>query len=237
MRAVASGALLVAAFVIACANGAAPTDVVGDNDSGYLDVTRKEVEPVPPGDDQSTPPPPPPPPPMDDGGDDGGGGTGAVVINEVQTGGATASEEFIELYNPGTASVALSGWNLYYHAAGGGVGNGTTVHAFAAGDSIGAGGYFWIATASPFGGKTPNATYSASLAAAGGQVGLKDGAGKLVDAVGYGTATAGGPYVEGTAAPAPPASQSIARTPNGTDNNDNSADFKVATTPTPGAAN
>jgi hypothetical protein len=73
------------------------------------------------------------------------------------------------------------------------------------------------------------------MAAAGGGVALLDGSGNTVDSVGYGTAA--NAYVEGSAAPAPPSGQSIARQPNGHDGNNNASDFSVAATPSPGAAN
>lgn len=43
-----------------------------------------------------------------------------ILISEIQTGGATdATEEFVELYNPGEASVDITGWLLQYRAASG----------------------------------------------------------------------------------------------------------------------
>ena len=57
----------------------------------------------------------------------------------------------------------------------------------------------------------------------------------IVDSVGYGTAT--NIYVEGTVIAAPASASSIRRRPNGTDTNDNSVDFTVTTTPTPGVTN
>ncbi len=43
-----------------------------------------------------------------------------VVISEVQIAGATARDEFVELYNPTSASVDLSGWRLTAKTASGG---------------------------------------------------------------------------------------------------------------------
>ena len=46
-------------------------------------------------------------------------GTG-VVINEVYTKGGSANaffnKKFVELYNPGSASVSLDGWSLQYRS-------------------------------------------------------------------------------------------------------------------------
>jgi len=235
VRIFAGGALCVAicAFAIACATGTSSTDV-GAGDDASDDLSRKEVTPAPPD--------PPPPPGSDSGGDspsgdDGGGGcTTKVVVNELQVaGGGGASDEFIELFNPNTCSVSLASWNLYYRSStdAPATGGGVLVHAFAS-ESIAAKGYFLLAP-SQFTGKVPDATYNATLAAAGGQVGLVDDKMKLVDAVGYGTAA--GSYTEKTAAADPGTSQSVARKPNGADSDDNSKDLVVATSPTPGAAN
>jgi hypothetical protein len=77
------------------------------------------------------------------------------------------------------------------------------------------------------------------MAATAGGIGLRDPTGKLVDSVGYGTAT--NAFVETRPAPAPPASappgSSAIRLPDGTDTNDNGADFTVTAAPTPGAPN
>ena len=86
-----------------------------------------------------------------------------------------------------------------------------------------------------------DATYGTTgiMASAGGAIGLRDGAGKLIDSVGYGTAT--NSFVETVAAPmpvtAPSPGNSIARSPNGADTNNNKTDFKTTTKDTPGAAN
>ena len=83
-------------------------------------------------------------------------------------------------------------------------------------------------------------TFSTGLAAAAGGVGLRDGNGTLVDSVGWGSTAANG-FVEGTSAPAPPATaspgSSDVRRPDGHDTNDNSVDFAVVTPPTPRATN
>ncbi len=156
-----------------------------------------------------------------------------VVVNEVKTGATNAAgDEFIELYNPCATVIDLAGSSLVYRSATG-TSDITIVNLT---KTIAAGGYYLVAGPAYSNGGTPDQTYgSGRLAAAGGGVGLRDGAQTLVDSVGYGTAT--NAFVEGAAAPAPPNGESIARTPNGTDTNHNDLDFVVATTPTPGAAN
>jgi hypothetical protein len=218
-------ALALPHSLVACANGTNGS-YVGDDEAGLLlDSGGRDVN-VPPTGDSS---------PGDGatGNDSGGTGcTGAVVINELKTDGATASDEFVELYNPNSCAVPLSGWALKYESSSGAAGGAGYV--FVAGDSIPAKGYFLIA-ASTFTGKK-DATLVNGFAAGAGQVGLVDDKSATVDGVAYGTVT-GGSYGEKQSATAPPSNKSIGRSPNGTDTNSNSADFKVLTSPSPGAAN
>jgi hypothetical protein len=150
------------------------------------------------------------------------------------TGGtASAANEFVELVNAGTAPVDASGWKVVYRSAA--ATSDTALFTIPTGTTIAPGGFFLLGGAAYAGSATPDATFSTGLAAAGGAVGVRDGSGALVDSVGYGTAT--NAFVETTAASAPAAGQSIARHPDGNDTNDNSADFTIAATPTPRAAN
>ena len=68
---------------------------------------------------------------------------------------------------------------------------------------------------------------------------MRDATGALIDSGGWGTAT--NALVEGSPAPAPPATaapgSSIVRIPDGHDTNVNSADFAVTATATPRTAN
>jgi hypothetical protein len=160
-----------------------------------------------------------------------------VVVNEVKVAGTSdlgtvAGDEFIELYNPCGTTLDLTGSSLVYRSATGA----NDVVIINLTKTIAAGGYYLVAGPGYSNGGTPDQTYGGGrLAAAGGGVGLRDGAQLLVDSVGYGTAT--NAFVESAAAAAPPSGQSIARTPNGADSDRNATDFAVATTPTPRAAN
>jgi hypothetical protein len=217
-------ALVLPHSLVACANGA-NGGYVGDDEAGLLLDSGRDVNVLPTGDSS----------PVDGatGNDSGGTGcTGAIVINELKTGGATdLTDEFVELYNPNSCAVPLSGWALKYEAASGAAGGAGYV--FVAGDSIPAQGYFLLGS-STFSGKT-DATLINGLAAAG-QVGLIDDKKAIIDGVAYGTVT-GGTYGEKQSAAAPAAGKSIGRSPNGKDTDSNSADFKVLTSPSPGAAN
>lgn len=150
-----------------------------------------------------------------------------LFINELQVAGGSASDEFVEVYNPG-AACSFSGWKLVYRAA-----TGTSDGVMFQGSFTLAAGGFAVLGGTGFAGPKAG-TLSGGLAAAGGQVQLRDGADAAKDSMGYGTAS--GAFVRGSAAPAPPAGSSIARTPDGASSGDNAADFAVVT-PTPGASN
>jgi hypothetical protein len=157
-----------------------------------------------------------------------------LSINEVQTGdGSTGTADFVELYNSCASSRSLSGYKLAYRSSAG-----TTdvvVWTFDSGATITGKGYVVIGGTGFSGSK--DGTLSSGLAVGGGGVGLRDASDSLIDSVGYGSAT--NAFVEGTAAAAPGDStpaKSIARKPNGSDSNDNGADFAVGD-PTPGGAN
>lgn len=175
-------------------------------------------------------------PPADGGGttgEDAGPCDGRVVINELMTAGTKATDEFIELYNPSACAVPLGGWKIGYRAESGNAA--PPIHTFVAGAAIPAKSFLVIGTADFAGKKDVTITSSTSMAADSGQVGLEDDEGKLIDAVGYGTAA--GPYVEGTPAPTPDTSGSIARKSDGVDTNDNRADFAKTKPHSAGAPN
>ena len=84
--------------------------------------------------------------------------------------------------------------------------------------------------------RSRDATYSGGFAATGGAVVLRAIGGAPIDALGWGDAT--NAFVEGSAAPAPPAGSSIERLPGGpsgqpTDTNDNALDWFVLASPSP----
>jgi hypothetical protein len=176
-----------------------------------------------------------------DSGVDAGPGVDAgcplrLVVNELQSEGASASDEFLEIYNPTACTITLTGWTIRHTSI-----NGTTIQTEwtgAANKTIASHGYAIVA-GSGFAG--PGATVgvfngTGVMAAAGGGMGLYDPTGKRVDSVGYG-AGATNPLVESAAMAGPLAGQSIGRRSDGLDTDRNLDDFKTFTTPTPGAAN
>ncbi|MBL8719016.1 MAG: lamin tail domain-containing protein [Myxococcales bacterium] len=164
------------------------------------------------------------------------------IINEVVTGLAlpgSATDEFVELYNPCPAAIPLSTWKIAYRSSAGA--SESTLAALTG--TIPAGGYLFLASTGGYFSKapyTPDATFSSGMAGAGGGIGLRDDKGALVDSLAWGDAAAGHPFAEtakkAAATTSAPPGQGLARTPNGKDTNDNSADFAAAT-PTPKAAN
>jgi hypothetical protein len=166
------------------------------------------------------------------GGTAGSGGDCHAVINEIMTGtNASASNEFVEIFNPCSSTLQLSGWQLVYRSASGTSDN--SLYAWTSG-SIGAGSYALIG-GTGWTGSTPDGTLTSGLGSSGGGVGLADDNATLVDSMGYGSAT--NSLIEGNAAAAPSGGGSVGRSPNGVDTDDNSADFASFDSPTPGAEN
>lgn len=226
----AAAVLVLAAAAASCAKGAAGEaldDGTGtDASTSQLDAGGRDSAPLPPfdaGGDEDAPVQ-----------DDGGGCAKTIVINELASHGATASAEFVELYNPNACAVSLASWKLAYKSKTNTAG--PDLYGFQAGDAIAAHAYFVLGSSS-FTGKK-DATMTGGMSD-DGEVGLLDDTKKLVDGVGLGAAAGGGgSYVEGQAAPAQTSNGgSVARVPNGTDTNDNRSDFKAVATATPGASN
>ena len=161
-----------------------------------------------------------------------------VRINEFSTGTAgAATDEFVELVNPGTGAADVGGFRVVYRS-----GSGTTdvvLAAIPSGTTIAPGAFYLLGGSGYKGGAPADRTFAAALAATAGGIGLRDASGTLVDSVGYGSATNG--LVESHPAAAPPATptpgSSDIRLPDGNDTNDNAADFAVSSAATPRAPN
>ncbi len=161
----------------------------------------------------------------------------SVVVSQVYGGGgnagATLKNDFIELYNRGTASVSLAGWSVQYASAAG-----TSWATTVLSGSIVPGAYYLIQEAQGAGGTvnlpTPDATGAIAMSATAGKVALVNSTLALTgacpsstafaDLVGYGTTAT---CFEGSG-PAPTLTNTTAdlRADDGaTDTNNNASDF------------
>ncbi|MDP3278145.1 MAG: lamin tail domain-containing protein [Deltaproteobacteria bacterium] len=174
---------------------------------------------------------------------DSGGCVPQLVINELQSRGVAAGDEFIEIFNAGRCAVNLEGWTVSYQSS-----SGTSAASVkwtgAAGQMLNAGQYGVIISgtvpAVPAGVVTLAMLTSIGMADTGG-VGLFN-MGTRVDSVTYqqtaGGIAAGHPMTENTPATSPAGMPVIiARRPNGADTNNNSVDFVGTATHSMGAAN
>ncbi|KAF5414011.1 MAG: hypothetical protein C5S38_05290 [Candidatus Methanophagaceae archaeon] len=164
-----------------------------------------------------------------------------VVISEVQVGGATANDEFVELYNPTNAPISLEGWYLTRKTASDSEGN---LLAGVPAKNIPAHGFFLITPQSGYTGSVAaDATYSQAsnyITPDNTVLLYSDNKITLVDKVGFGAAVDN----ETKSYPTnPPNDESLQRKINATidgdgygpawDTNDNSDDFFKQTTPSP----
>ncbi|MEP6638570.1 MAG: lamin tail domain-containing protein [Chloroflexota bacterium] len=158
----------------------------------------------------------------------------SLVISELQTGGASASDEFVEVANQGAAPLDLAGLEVVYATSSGST---VTRKATWAGATVLAPGQrLLIANAAGVYAAIADVTYAGGFAATGGALAIRVVGGATVVAAGWGDATNG--FVEGTAASSPPAGSSLERAPggaagNGVDTNDNSSDWFVQAAPGP----
>ena len=152
------------------------------------------------------------------------------------TGGASASDELIEIYNPTAAALPLEGLELVYVTA-----SGATISRRAAWElgapSVEPGRHLLVANELGVYAGIADARYASGMAATGGSVALRiQGASSAIDAVGWGTASS--VWLEGQVAAAPPAGSSLERLPGGDagstqDTDDNATDFVVRAVPEP----
>lgn len=158
----------------------------------------------------------------------------ALVINEFQTQGSSASDEWVEIANSCASPLTLTGLRVVYRAAAATSQDNTV---FNLTGTIPAGGYqFFVNTsvADNYTGET--GTFGIGISGTAGGFGIRViASGALLDSVGFGAALNG--FVEGTSVTAPSNTQSAARIPDKQDTNANSVDFALRTTRTPGAAN
>lgn len=156
-----------------------------------------------------------------------------VVLTEIMTASnASASSEFIEIYNQSNSSVDLTGWKIQYQASTSDPNTGTWTTKSNLDGQIKSHGFAFVSS-SIF--DSENSTIGdfimgAGLSGASGRVRLFDGS-STVDSITWGASSS----LEGTPAPAPPAGQSLKRLVDSdalfVDNNDNSTDFLISAQP------
>jgi hypothetical protein len=159
-----------------------------------------------------------------------------LVVSEVVTGGASASDELIELHNPTPSALPLEGLELVYVTASGATVSRRAAWALGA-PEVAPGRHVLVANEAGIYAGIADATYASGMAATGGSVALRIlGASSAIDAVGWGTSTSA--WREGAPAAVAPSGASIERLPGGAlgstrDTNDNAADFVVRDVPDP----
>ena len=154
-----------------------------------------------------------------------------LLVSEVVTGGASASDEFVEIYNASGADLDLGGLELVYVSS-----SGSTVTRKQTWTSLLVGAHRHLLLANSAGKWTAAADgqYSGGFAATGGSLVLRTLAGAVVDSLSWGDAAS--TFVEGSAGPAAAANSSLERRPGGTagnstDTNDNAADTRIEPSP------
>lgn len=167
-------------------------------------------------------------------------GSAQVVISQVYGGGgnagATYTNDFIEIFNKGTAAVSLAGWSVQYAASGG-----TSWQVTALSGTIQPGQYYLIQEAAGAGGTvslpTPDATGSIAMSGTAGKVALVNStvaltgacSSGLQDIVGFGAANCSETSPTATLSNTTAA---IRKNDGCTDDGNNSTDFSIAA-PTP----
>jgi hypothetical protein len=155
-----------------------------------------------------------------------------LLVAEIVTGGASASDEYIELTNASGASMDLAGLEVAYVTS-----SGATVTKKAGWTTttiVQPGRHVLLANSVGVHAAAADVQYTGGLAATGGAIVLRPTGGTAIDAIGWGDAT--NTFVEGAAAPAPAAGSSIERRPGGAggnvqDSNDNLVDLVVNGSP------
>ncbi|HKF85214.1 MAG TPA: lamin tail domain-containing protein [Candidatus Limnocylindrales bacterium] len=157
-----------------------------------------------------------------------------LLVAEIVTGGASASDEYIELTNASQGPLDLAGLEVVYVTS-----TGATVTrkvGWTTATLLEPGRHVLLANSLGVYAALADLQYTGGLAATGGSIVLRATGGTAVDAVGWGDAT--NTFVEGTVAGAPAAGTSIERRPGGSggnvqDTNDNGTDFVGNGSPLP----
>ncbi|HSK00398.1 MAG TPA: Ig-like domain-containing protein [Kofleriaceae bacterium] len=164
------------------------------------------------------------------------------VINELKTGSSSsAADEWVEILNPCTAAVDVTGWTLVYRGAT--VVGGTDSTLMATLDGQLAPGEIRLYAGVGFAG-TSDGTWQGATGLMGqnnGAVALRMGPkdmGPIADAVAYGAVTGGHPFIEGAALPALANDLAAQRQPfDGRDDDNGATDFMQVQPGSPRAPN
>jgi hypothetical protein len=155
-----------------------------------------------------------------------------LLVGEVVTGGASASDEYVELTNASATALDLAGLEVAYVTS-----SGATVTkkgGWTTSVVLEPGRHLLLANGLGIYAAAADIVYSGGLAATGGAIVLRPTGGTAIDAVGWGDAT--NTFVEGSAVAAPAAGAGVERRPGGSggnvvDSNDNASDFVVSVAP------
>ena len=154
-----------------------------------------------------------------------------LLVSEVVTGGASASDEFVEIYNASPTGIDLGGLELVYATS-----TGSTVTRKQTWTSlvVPSHRHLLIANSAGIWASGADGLYSGGMSATGGSMALRVVGGTVVDSISWGDASSS--FVEGNAGAAPVASSSLERKPGGaagnaTDTNNNAADTAVNSSP------
>jgi hypothetical protein len=166
------------------------------------------------------------------------------VINELTTGTTAhgAADEWVEIYNPCTTAIDVTGWTLKYRGPNTISGMDDNLMMTLPGPTSSATmmpGEFRLYAGVGYPGASDGTWTQATgiLGQNGGAVGLRDMTSAIVDSVGYDTASTANPFTETRAVPGVVYDSSASRRPfDGKDDGDGASDFVVAM-PTPGALN
>lgn len=159
-----------------------------------------------------------------------------LLVGEVVTGGASASDEFVEVYNAASTTFDLVGLELVYASS-----SGATVtrkQQWSTSLPVGPGRHVLIANGAGIYAGRADGSWSAGISSTGGSMVLRVIGGAVLDALSWGDAASG--FREGAPGAAPPAGSSLERLPGGAlgnarDTGDNASDSWIQPQPVPQA--
>ncbi|MEK7506826.1 MAG: lamin tail domain-containing protein [Patescibacteria group bacterium] len=154
---------------------------------------------------------------------------GHIIVSQIQISGGTGKtdNDFIELYNPASQPIDISGWKLRKRAQ---TGTETSIRVLGEGKIIPAFGFFLWANSKDSFAQNLNADESSTATlAANNSIAFFDKESNLIDALAWGSGHVN-PFSEGEAAPGPEGGGSLERKPgdgqgNGWDTDNNAGDF------------